>query len=84
MARFAAFIVILIPILLTAGGIKLMRDTIFSRLVDPFPFLWLQFIVGVIFFLIGFLFLAGFLLNRDRKNGKVSPRFTKNSNAKTK
>lgn len=84
MARFAAFIVILIPIILTAGGIKLMRDTIFSRLINPFPFLWLQFIVGVVFFLIGFLFLAGFLLNRDRKNGKVSERFMKKPNVKTK
>ncbi|GEK33973.1 DUF2627 domain-containing protein [Kurthia sibirica] len=75
MARFFAFIVLLVPILMTAGGIKLIRDTIFSRIVEPFPFLWLQFIVGVLLFLIGFLFLAGFLLNRDRKQGKVAPRF---------
>lgn len=84
MARFAAFIVILIPIILTASGIKFMRDTIFSRLVSPFPFLWLQFLVGVVFFLIGFLFLAGFLLNRDRKNGKVSARFMKKTEPKIK
>lgn len=84
MARFAAFIVILVPILITAGGIKLMRDTIFSKLVDPFPYLWLQFVVGVISFLLGFLFLAGFLLNRDRKNGKVSARFMKKTEPKTK
>lgn len=77
MARFLAFIVLLIPILMTAGGIKLIRDTIFSRVVEPFPYLWLQFIVGLIIFILGFLFLAGFLLNRDRKQGKVSPKFMK-------
>lgn len=82
MARFLAFIVLLIPILATAAGIKLMRDTIFSILIEPFPFLWLQFIVGILLFLAGFFFLAGFLLNRDRKNGKVSARFLKNKQAK--
>lgn len=82
MARFLAFIVLLIPILATAAGIKLMRDTIFSILIEPFPFLWLQFLVGIILFLAGFFFLAGFLLNRDRKNGKVSERFMKNKQAK--
>lgn len=77
MARFMAFVVLLIPILATAGGIKLIRDTLFSKLVAPFPFIWLQLVVGVILFAAGFLFLAGFLLNRDRKQGKVSPRFAK-------
>jgi len=60
-----------------AGGIKFMRDTLFGKLISPFPFLWLQFVVGVIFFVIGFGFFAGFLLHRDRKNGKVAPRFQK-------
>lgn len=77
MARFAAFIVMLIPGLAAAGGIKLMRDTLFGVLITPFPFLWLQFIIGVILFLLGFGFFAGFLLHRDRKNGKVAPRFQK-------
>ncbi|MGE7837117.1 DUF2627 domain-containing protein [Viridibacillus arvi] len=81
MARFAAFIVLLIPGLMAAGGIKLMRDTLFAKLVDPIPFLWLQFIIGIVLFVIGFGFFAGFLLHRDRKKGKVSAKFTNQKNA---
>ena len=77
MARFIAFLVLLIPGLMAASGIKFMRDTLFSKLISPFPFLWLQFVVGVLFFIIGFGFFAGFLLHRDRKNGKVADRFKK-------
>lgn len=77
MARFAAFIVMLIPGLMAAAGIKFIRDTLFGKLLSPFPFLWLQFIVGILFFLIGFGFFAGFLLHRDRKRGNVSERFQK-------
>lgn len=79
MARFAAFIVLLIPGLMAVGGIKFMRDTLFGKLISPFPYLWLQFVVGILFFMIGFGFFAGFLLHRDRKNGKVSGRFQKKS-----
>ncbi|MGM9950658.1 MAG: DUF2627 domain-containing protein [Lysinibacillus sp.] len=77
MARMAAFIVLLIPGLMAAAGIKFMRDTLFSNLIFPFPWLWLQFIVGIVFFLIGFGFFAGFLLHRDRKKGKVADRWQK-------
>lgn len=77
MARFVAFIIMLIPGLMAAGGIKLMRDTLFGKIISPFPFLWLQFVAGILFFLIGFGFFAGFLLYRDRKKGKIAPRFTK-------
>ncbi|GLC88779.1 DUF2627 domain-containing protein [Lysinibacillus piscis] len=77
MARLAAFIVMLIPGLMAAGGIKFMRDTLFGKLISPFPFLWVQFVVGIILFVLGFGFFAGFLLHRDRKNGKVAPRFQK-------
>ncbi|MFX3674806.1 MAG: DUF2627 domain-containing protein [Paenisporosarcina sp.] len=77
MARFLAFIVLLIPGLMAAGGIKLIRDTVFGKLIEPIPFLWLQFIVGIILLVLGLGFFAGFLLNRDRKNGKVQPKFAK-------
>ena len=79
MARMAAFIVLLIPGLMAAAGIKFMRDTLFGKLISPFPYLWLQFVVGILLFMIGFGFFAGFLLHRDRKNGKVSGRFQKKS-----
>lgn len=77
MARFAAFVVLLIPGLMAAAGIKFLRDTLFGKLLSPFPWLWLQFVMGIILFAIGFGFFAGFLLHRDRKNGKVSTRFQK-------
>ncbi len=77
MGRLAAFIVLLIPGLFAAGGIKLMRDSIFGILFKPFPFIWLQFVVGLLFCAAGLAFFAGFLLRRDRKNGRVQGRFAK-------
>ncbi|MEC1178213.1 DUF2627 domain-containing protein [Metasolibacillus meyeri] len=77
MARMAAFIVLLIPGLMAAAGIKLMRDTLFGVLISPIPWIWLQFVLGVALFLAGFSFFAGFLLHRDRKKGKVSERWQK-------
>lgn len=77
MARMAAFIVLLVPGLMAAAGIKFMRDTFFGILISPFPWIWLQFVVGLLFFLIGFFFFAGFLLHRDRKKGKVAERWQK-------
>jgi uncharacterized membrane protein len=77
MARLLAFIVLLIPGLMAAGGIKLIRDTVFGKLIEPIPFLWLQLIIGVILLIVGLGFFAGFLLHRDRKNGKVQPKFAK-------
>lgn len=78
MARFAAFIVMLIPGLMAAGGIKFMRDTLFGKLISPFPFLWLQFVVGIIFFLLSALaFSQAFYFTAIEKKGKVAPRFQK-------
>ncbi|MFD1030687.1 DUF2627 domain-containing protein [Metaplanococcus flavidus] len=77
MGRLIAFIILLIPGILAAYGIKLMRDSVFSKLLEPYPVLWLQFSLGLIFTVIGIGFFAGFLLNRDRKKGTVSKRFQK-------
>ena len=77
MIRIIALIVLLIPGALAAYGIKLMRDMVFGLLQSPFPFLWLQFLAGLILFLLGLGFVAGFILHRDRKKNKVQPRFKK-------
>lgn len=74
MARMLAFIVLLIPALMAGAGIKFMRDTLFGKLVAPIPWLWLQFILGIIFLVVGLGFFAGFLIHRDRKNGKIPPK----------
>ena len=77
MARFVAFLVLLIPGIMAIAGIKFMRDTLFGRLISPFPELWLQFITGLVLLSAGIWFFAGFLLHRDRKRGKVQQRFNK-------
>lgn len=87
MARLAAFIVLLIPGAIAAGGIKIMRDSLFGLPIfssdqsgsvssaTPFLPIWLQFIIGLIMFIAGLWFFAGFLLHRDRKSGRVQQRF---------
>lgn len=75
MARLAAFIVLLIPGVIAALGIKLMRDSLFGQLFQPFPAIWLQFLIGFLMFAAGIAFFAGFLLRRDRRKGRVSERF---------
>jgi hypothetical protein len=75
MQRLIALIIMLIPGALAALGIKLMRDMLFGILQPPFYALWLQFIAGLLFFLGGLGFIAGFILHRDRKRNKVQDRF---------
>jgi hypothetical protein len=75
MNRILALIILLIPGFLAAFGVKLMRDMVFGILQKPFPYLWLQFLIGLFLFLIGVWFVAGFILHRDRKRNKVQSRF---------
>lgn len=75
MIRIFALIILLIPGFLAAAGIKLMRDMVFGILHSPLPYLWLQFIVGLVLLLVGLGFVAGFILHRDRKRNKVQSRF---------
>jgi hypothetical protein len=75
MSRIFALILLLIPGFLAAAGIKFMRDMFFGILHSPIPYLWLQFIIGLTFFLTGLGFVAGFILYRDRKRNKVQARF---------
>ncbi|WP_335870632.1 DUF2627 domain-containing protein [Bacillus sp. 2205SS5-2] len=78
MTRIMALVIMLIPGFLAALGIKWMRDVLFGLLQDPFPYLWLQFLVGFLFFIIGLGFVAGFIFYRDRKRNKVQPKFQRN------
>ncbi|RSL34578.1 DUF2627 domain-containing protein [Salibacterium salarium] len=68
--RIIALFILVIPGLLSALGIKLMRDTLFQILQNPFPFLWLQFVIGLLLLIFGVWFISGFVLYRDRKNNK--------------
>jgi hypothetical protein len=75
MIRILALLILLIPGFLAAYGIKLMRDMMFGILLSPFPYLWLQFLIGLFLFVAGLSFVAGFILYRDRKKNKVQARF---------
>jgi hypothetical protein len=75
MSRIVALIIMLIPGFMAAMGIKLMRDMLFGKLQAPFPALWLQFIMGFLFFVVGLSFVAGFIFYRDRKRNNVQDRF---------
>lgn len=75
MIRIIALIILVIPGFLAAYGIKLMRDMTFGILDAPFPHLWLQFVIGLLFFVGGLSFVAGFILHRDRKRNKVQAKF---------
>ncbi|RSL32001.1 DUF2627 domain-containing protein [Salibacterium salarium] len=72
--RIIALLILVIPGLLSALGIKLMRDTLFQILQSPFPFLWLQFVAGLFMLIFGIWFISGFVLFRDRKNKKPGMR----------
>ncbi|MDT8862544.1 DUF2627 domain-containing protein [Alkalihalobacillus sp. MEB130] len=77
MGRFIALMILVIPGVIAGYGIKLMRDTIFQIVNSPFPNLSLQFLIGLLLFFAGLSFIGGFIFYRDRKNGKIAPRFQK-------
>jgi hypothetical protein len=77
MTRIIALLILVIPGFLAALGIKLMRDMTFGILQAPFPNLWLQFLAGVVFFIGGLGFVAGFIFHRDRKRNNVQTKFKK-------
>ncbi len=74
MTRIIALLILLIPGFLAALGIKLMRDMTFGVLQAPFTHLWLQFLVGLLLFVLGLWFVAGFIFHRDRKRNKIQAR----------
>lgn len=77
MIRILALVIMVIPGILAAYGIKLMRDMTFGILQPPIPYFWLQFLLGLFLFLGGLSFVAGFIFYRDRKRNKVQKRFAK-------
>ncbi|SDH35943.1 DUF2627 domain-containing protein [Alteribacillus bidgolensis] len=73
--RLIALLILVIPGIMAALGIKLMRDMLFQILQPPFPFLWLQFLTGLLMLVFGIWFISGFVFYRDRKNKKVGIRY---------
>ncbi|KMK77008.1 DUF2627 domain-containing protein [Alkalihalobacillus pseudalcaliphilus] len=77
MGRFIALVIMLIPVFIAGYGIKLMRDSFFQISNISFIPLAFEFILGLVLFIAGVAFIGGFIFYRDKKNGKISPKFTK-------
>ncbi|PTX52193.1 uncharacterized protein DUF2627 [Melghirimyces profundicolus] len=70
--RLLAIVLLCIPGAAGIYGWTLMKDVIFNALAGE-PFAWFPFIGGLILFLGGLSFVAGFLFYRDAKNNYVQP-----------
>jgi len=78
--RLIAFLMIIIPVGLAAIGVKLIRDSLFDIIHPLFPWIWLQFAVGTIFFVIGIGFIGGWIVSRDRKRNYNYKKIRKQQN----
>lgn len=67
MARIIAALLLFIPGIIGAIGIKLMRDSLFADFNDVFISESVQFIIGLILFIGGLSFIGGFIYHRDKK-----------------
>ncbi|HLR24145.1 MAG TPA: DUF2627 domain-containing protein [Pseudogracilibacillus sp.] len=67
MARIIAALLLFIPGIIGAAGIKLMRDALFAEFYSIFIHEGIQFVVGLIMFVAGLSFIGGFIYHRDKK-----------------
>lgn len=75
MSRFIALCIVAIPGFFAVLGFKLMRDSLFGVLQFYIPFFWLQFLIGLLMFLVGLAFVGGFIFYRDKKRNKLQSKF---------
>lgn len=78
MVRIIAVVLIFLPGIICALGIKVMRDAFFA---EVYPFLVnevIQFIVGLLMFVGGLTFIGGFIYHRDKKRNLLKEQQTKN------
>ncbi|MFD2208969.1 DUF2627 domain-containing protein [Virgibacillus halophilus] len=71
MARIIAFLILLLPGVFSAIGIKLIRDALFNDYYLLFFNAGIQFIIGCILFIGGLAFIGGFIFYRDRKMHQI-------------
>jgi len=75
-ARFIAIMLLVIPGIVATYGFLMMKDSFFAQFEPEIGhMLWGKFALGLIMFLVGIYFLAGWILFRDRKRNYVVPRF---------
>lgn len=67
MIRIIAALLLFIPGIIAAIGIKLMRDSLFDEFIPIFLHTGIQFFIGFVLFIGGIAFIGGFIVYRDRK-----------------
>ena len=80
MQKIVALLILVIPAILAGVGVKLMRDSMFGVLNDPFTMIAVQFIVGLVLSIAGIWFIGGCILHREQKNKRAAERFQKKEN----
>lgn len=80
-ARFIAILLLVIPGFAATYGFLTMKNAVFESF-GPAPFPWLKFVIGLVLFILGIAFIAGWIFYRDRKRNYVAPRF-REKNKKT-
>lgn len=78
MVRIIAVILIFLPGIICALGIKVMRDALFAEVYPLLVNEVIQFIVGLIMFIGGLAFIGGFIYHRDKKRNLLKEQQTKN------
>lgn len=71
MIRLIAILMIFIPGVIAAFGIKLMRDSLFAEFFPLLINVEIQFIAGLILFIAGIGFIGGFIIHRDKKRNLI-------------
>jgi len=78
--RIIAVLILVIPGVIAALGIKLMRDSLFNELTAFFTNTGLQFFIGFILFAAGIGFIGKFIVYRDRKRQKTKKQAVRKKN----
>ncbi|GEN45267.1 DUF2627 domain-containing protein [Alkalibacillus haloalkaliphilus] len=72
MMRLIALLIMVIPGVLAAYGIILIRDSFFGEAAAIFfNNVLIQLIAGIILIVVGIGFIGGFILHRDRKRNRT-------------
>lgn len=82
--RFIAIIILVLPGILAAYGVIVIRDVIFDYIAlageeKQALFQWWKLLWGLLCFLGGASFISGWVYFRDKKRNYVVPRFKKRS-----
>ncbi len=72
--RIIALLMLIIPALIAMLGWNMMKESVYTYMAElAFPLL--TFVVGLVLFLGGVTFIAGFVFHRDKKRRLLQPKF---------